>query len=340
MFTTYCDMAFLDELARAKPSCDPLDYEESERAWLEILDFLIRHTNVVVAASPPDASALSRQPLLRRLMDKPDGTSLTLDNNALRNVETQAFHRSTISPWRMFFLEETAAPHQELSLRFGALFLNVRSAQEAWKRVGRSTTLRVTRQEPKEGRLEQWKDLEQISAPCTGIIICDRYMMPRQHQARDNVYPMLASLLPSGPNDIPVEIMLITEELYNDIESVWHDAIRFVKHRQRRLNFTLSIVQTAGLRKYHDRHVFLNYSFLRSERSLNLFRDGEIVNESLIEFGSSLDRGVFLAALTRLKSLAEVVAMTPDQVGRYRAVVGSKDHHLFRAVRHLDEKWQ
>src|SRR5690606_33689853 len=172
MFTTYCDMAFLDELARAKPSCDPLDYEESERAWLEILDFLIRHTNVVVAASPPDASALSRQPLLRRLMDKPDGTSLTLDNNALRNVETQAFHPSTLSPWRMFFLEETAAPQQELSLRFGALFLNVRSAQEAWKRVGRSTTLRVTRQEPKEGRLEQWKDLEQISAPCTGIIIC------------------------------------------------------------------------------------------------------------------------------------------------------------------------
>jgi hypothetical protein len=335
-FVTYCDLPFLDEYVRVKPDRDkdPANYTEQDHLWLDVHKFLCKSTDVYVNASEEVLEAHRRNPAfnhpyLKHLMDRPAGPHLHLDPAPFENIETASFHRKNATPHALFLVEDTDAAPEVLSRQFGVLFLPVERLFEHWKRIGRYQSLNVSRRGGSSECLKQWRDLERFAAPMTALVVCDQFMLDDREKAQRNLYRMLLHLLPQGPNDVAVDVTLLTrdDKLYGGLESVHRELKDFLDEQRPDLAFNLCVATPQGPNSYHDRHIFTNYGFMKSGQSFNYFnRRGEISVDTTLDF-EPLMKELFVAR----DKLGTVAAAVPsvNEIGVTQVAVGSLENRLF-----------
>lgn len=343
-FVTYCDLEFLDGYYRQKPPADKdaSDFGERDQLWLDVHRFLRRRTDVVVGLPGDDMNALvDRYPFLRYYLSRPAGSTSSFDAEALADVEKESFHENDENPWRLFFLDQTEKAPEELSALYGALFLNAEQVLDTWERIERNVTLSVSQNPAGDNSLQRWEDLQQFRMPLTGLLICDQYMLGGLQQARENIFAMVAQLLPDAGNTMPVSIMLVTKELDRQpsVEAIYEGLWDYLIEHRPGLQFVLTIVVARRwrdkryLQKYHDRHAFANYSFLKSGRSFDYFSDSKVKHETTLDIHPMVDPGIRAVALDRLKAIQELVDEIPKEYGKQQCVWGPREHPLLRAVR-------
>lgn len=340
-FTTYCDLAFLDQFYRQKPDEDVASQEEEVELWRSVNKFLGRHSDVVVAASDADLKALiNRYPYLRQIIDKVEGTTCTFDVDALNDVEEVSFHEGKVSPWRLFFINDTTTPHEELSALYGALFLSADDVVSTWKRIGGESRELIVAETVRFGTcLRTWADVKQFRAPLTALVVCDRYMLKHRSRLEENIGSLLVNLLPEGPNRVSIDIMLIAEDAAGpDLPRIRERLQQQIKAHRPQLKFSMTIVNASkSVPETHDRWVIMNYGVLWSLQSFNYFKRGKIDTSTTLEFRPIFKRDKFHPTLDKLCDFAALVARLPEKVGLYPNVVGSKENTLLRAAKELEE---
>ena len=334
-FTTYCDLAFLDQYARIKPDKDVADWTEEEDQWKKVLDFLRKDSDVIVNMPEEDLSPaqLERHPVLHRLLNgRLAGSRISFDPDAFSGLEEKAFHEAK-RPWRVFLLGKTITPPAQLSAAYGALFLDASEVLQTWARIGRPAMLNVS--DRRDVPRFSWKDLERFAAPLTSLLVCDPYLLKdKSGQALENVAPLVVSLLPKGQNQVPVEIMLVTMEVVGRLEDLHSKLEGYIRKHRRTLAFSLSLVASKRMKVYHDRHVFMNYGFVKSGTSFkDYFKKGKPNANTTIGFEPVVDFDRLQVVTNKLRELARMVEDAPeeDPQGR-RNVVGSKENALLRAA--------
>jgi hypothetical protein len=214
-FVTYCNLAFLDAFFRNKPAEEETD---DVLLWHEIRQFLQQSAQLHVNVPEGDPNAaLQEHPVLEQLLrNSGGGPQPHLDPEPFEKVETAAFHREEReAPHALFLVEETDAAPEVLSQRFGALFFSFEALPATWRRIGRYHPLNVSPEAEGGQQLEGWDDLRWFSTPLTGLVICDQYVFSKgEEKAKDNLYPLLRSLLPEEAGHAPVDITLVTKYIY------------------------------------------------------------------------------------------------------------------------------
>ena len=337
-FTTYCDLAFLEEYTRIKPDKDVADWSEEEDQWKKVLDFLMKDSDVIVNTPKDDLSPalFERHPILRRLHDRPVGSRLSFDPEAFSGLEKRVFHEGDTNPWKLFLLNGTATPPAQLSAAYGALFLSASEALQTWARVRHQPSLNVSsRGNPPHF---SWRDLERFAMPLTSLLVCDPFLLARSEprKLQENVVPLIINLLPRGQNKLPVKIMLMTEKFDGrwSLEDVRRKLEGFIREQRHELKFSISIVIAKGLKDYHDRHVFMNYGFIKSGHSFDYFAKGKLERSTTIDFKSAIDTDELQTIIDKLRELARMVESS-SKIPSW--IAGSKENALLRAARRSAE---
>ena len=330
-FTTYCDLAFLDQFYRTKPTKDVAEFGEEDELWLELHRFLKKSTNLVVNASEVE-ELIKGYPFLRYLLNPPAGVAYPrFDPSKFSRIEENEFHEETTNPWKLFLLNDTNTPPEQLSAAYGTLFLDTSAALQTWARIGRPVLLNVS--DRGASSCFSWADLERFATPLTSLLVCDPYLLARAEprELQENVVPLVVGLLPQGQNKLPVEIMLMTRDFDGkwSLEDVRRKLEALISEQHRELTFSLSLIIARGLKDYHDRHVFMNYGFMKSGQSFNYFKKGKLELRTTIDFEPVVDSGRLQTAINKLQELARMVESSSRMPS---CIAGSKENALLRAA--------
>lgn len=341
-YTAYCDLPFLDAFARLKPDGEPGSSEELD-LWASVYGFLLRAANVVVRTPPDDLGALlGRHPLLRGLVDpasRPSGTSIRLDDHLFVDVERNEHHFEGRHPWRIYFMDAARSPVDVLTVQTGALFVDAAGVLDAWKRLGIAGFVGIGTRAAEQ--LSGWSALGGRWAPAHDIVLADRYLFADPNGARDNLIPLLLSLLPEHTTgSLDPTVLLVARD--HDAKAFGKDA-RTVRdfvldaladaHPSLKIRLTVALLdwrsdRDAGL---HDRRLFLRYGFVESGASINsCFKDGLPASTTRLTFSPLVSPSVLTRVVAELAELAGTVRAASVGERGELAVAGPVSHPLFQ----------
>jgi hypothetical protein len=316
-FLTHCDLVFLDRFYRERPSGDPLDHVDDDRLWWYAHDYLRRETDVVIDGGGLGvAELLVRFPFLRYLKDRPYGTTFRIADGPPREL--------LATPWQMHMLgSDEQAPR-------GIWTVTPEGWKDVWSRLGRHRLFDVCDEAGGRPRLRSWSDLRQYASPVSAIVVCDRYMLYDLDKARENVFELLASLVPETADE-PVDITLVTRDMKErSLNRVWTDLRNHLRRRGRAINLT--VVRATHMTDYHDRHLFLDHGLLISGHTFNYFRNGVHMVTTTLSYEPALLRSNLEMIQTRLRDVASIVEETPERIGQLLHVVGNRRNRLLEAA--------
>lgn len=132
-----------------------------------------------------------------------------------------------------------------------------------------------------------WEILKDFKHPINSMIIADRYLFSWKWNMENNLFPLLKLLLGGQKLDIPFDLTILTEKIY---EIDWHNHIEedkskifrrienFLKHELSLTTFNLTFCQLPKVlgEEMHDRQLFTNYFFIDSGFGFGCFdKDGK-----------------------------------------------------------------
>lgn len=125
--------------------------------------------------------------------------------------------------------------------------------------------------------IKEWKDLEPYTAPCTDIIICDKFILSSEDIYRYNIYAILQVLSAKNKGNLNIVIFTLRENYdkrnrrkYSpNFEKIYQEIKSKLKNKKN-LNITF-IVSGEDKLKEHDRTIFTNYNTYSSGDTYNYF---------------------------------------------------------------------
>lgn len=130
--------------------------------------------------------------------------------------------------------------------------------------------------------IRNWNNIAKYTAPCTDILIVDRYILSDKRLLSKNLFPIIKALI-SQTKDLPVNIVLVVEK--NSIDSnidldTLSDSIKSIVEEKvgEEPNVTFMLCAThLGDQLFHDRLILTNYRAITSGDSFNYFnQEGRI----------------------------------------------------------------
>jgi len=344
-FETFLDIEFIDRLTRAKPEREYLVRDEKQRQWDDIVDFLRQETNIVIDQSGSDLEQIAAEhPLIRYLIDRPEGTNCAFRPGISRQRDATTSHPVASEPWRLHLFQSVEGHPAVTSELRRAIYLNYEELEYRWPHLTAQRNLNV-RDEGSDHSIRCWTDLKQAYVPhiTSGIVMSDRYMLASKNSRR-NVLDLLATLVvDNGGNQrniVPVHILLIAEEgkVKPDAESCYRELEEGLRERLHKrepgVAFELSLVAT-NLKDYHDRHIFTNYSLLTSGDSFDYFeyeghRATAIRKNTVLQVHPKLKKETLTLAAQKLASLHAIVERAKSDA--HAVIVGTPHHALLQAA--------
>jgi hypothetical protein len=342
-FHTYMDLDFIDRFTRERPKRSPLVRSTKEKLWDNVAEYLRDQTDVIIDAPASRIEEIVQEnPLVRDLIDRPEGTVLKLRSGAVRQAEPREGEASTAAghPWQLFLLQSIDGHPAVRSETNRQLYLNYEELEYRWPHLMHWRVLNVS-SNVQDTDMTSWDSLDEAAVPhvTTGIIVCDRYML-KSKNSRQNVVDLLATLLVKNGtekrNIVPVSILLITEKdkVQEGIEMHQESIRKELALRRPTVRFKLSIVATK-IKDYHDRHIFTNYAFIKSGHSLDYFkyRDNQVshvLKNTTFDVGLKLCSDVLLTAQKKIRELDTLLKKTHKNNAQ---IVGDPNHPLIEASR-------
>jgi len=341
-FHTYVDLDFIDRFTRECPERSPLARSTEEQLWDSVVEYLRDQTDVIIDAPASKIEQIVQEnPLVKLLMDRPEGTDCKLSSGAVRQAEPGGGETRTPAghPWQLFLLQSIDGHPAAHSEKKRQLYLNYEELEYHWPYLTQRHRLTVNSNSDTSD-MDSWDALEAAKVPyvATGIIVCDRYMLQSKN-SRQNVVDLLATLLVENygdtRNDVPVSILLIAEKenVRGEVEQYRRALNEALASKRPKVNFELSIV-AADLKAYHDRHIFTNYTFITSGHSLDYFKyDGDqvthVLKNTLLDASPTLDRDVLSTATKKLCELGAILNTASEGEAH---VAGDPRHPLIEAA--------
>lgn len=344
-FQTFLDTEFIDKLTQAKPERVSLVRDEKQRLWDDIVDFLREETSVVIDERGSDIErVVTKHPLLRYLLDRPEGTQCEFRPGISRQGDTADSNPEANKPWRLHLFQSVDGHPAAISERRRAIYLNYEELEYRWPHLSTQRNLNV-RDGDSDYSISCWEDLNQAHVPhiTSGIVVSDRYMLTSKNSRR-NVLDLLSTLVVgnegSQPNVVPVRILLIADkaQVRPDAESCYRELKEGLRERLQEpppgVDFKLSLVAT-NLKHYHDRHIFTNYAFLTSGDSFDYFDyQGEqataIRKNTVLQVHPKLKKKTLALAAQKLALLHDIVERAKSDA--HSVIVGDPGHALLRAA--------
>ena len=338
--TAYCDLDFLDLFYCLEPERSASEWDEDDRAWVEVHGFLREGADVVVAADDRDLPLLlERRPYLRYLINPVGRSVFRFDPSALDKVGTPGRHNDAADVWRVYLLDGDTHTPNKLRQHFGIWSSTAEEVREDWRRLGRDLSIPVGRPDVPRS-ITAFGELEGLWSPLSSLIVTDKYLFGSKEQARENLIPLLAALLQGEESERRTEVLLVGNH-----EEAWvqdADEVRAWVQRElepsvtSHIQLSVVLIPQATWRKsrLHDRRLFLSYGYVRSGDSINsYFRSGKPSASSHLAFRPLTNPDAFALAKSELKDVAAAVSDTPDKLGLYPLKAGDMCCRLLDAVR-------
>lgn len=132
--------------------------------------------------------------------------------------------------------------------------------------------------EPDPIQIGSWKNLREYTAPCTDILISDRYILSRKSLLGRNLYQIICTLVRRTRN-LPINIVLFVEHNsiasdidLDDVSDTIKESVEDIVGVEPRVTFVLC-PQRPGRPVFHDRLILTNYRAITSGDSFNYFNE-------------------------------------------------------------------
>lgn len=132
--------------------------------------------------------------------------------------------------------------------------------------------------EPAPTQIGSWKNLGNYTAPCTDILISDRYILSRKSLLGRNLYQIISTLVRRTRN-IPINIVMFVEHNsiasdinLDDVSDNIKESVEDIVGKEPNVTFVLC-PQRPGRPVFHDRLILTNYRAITSGDSFNYFNE-------------------------------------------------------------------
>lgn len=200
----------------------------------------------------------------------------------------------TGSPFKLVLTGEDTTKCDEHRKHFGLEYFNPENLSDRWKLYySRRTDInKKTTDDPEildDHKFNTWDKFKPFIHPLNAIIIIDFYLLSwvREDDLRanldNNILPLLSNLLSEASDEIPVEIMLISEfkdtppKKLKERVSISQALIEKELKIRTPKHFLLNIVvhsksnYPAHFQEFHDRLIITNYFYIESGSGFNFF---------------------------------------------------------------------
>ena len=132
--------------------------------------------------------------------------------------------------------------------------------------------------EPAPTQIGSWNNLGSYTAPCTDILISDRYIMSRESLLTRNLYQIIKTLV-RRTHDLSINIVIFVE--HNSIDSnidldrvsdIIKESVEGIVGKEPNVTFVLC-PHHPGQPVFHDRLILTNYRAITSGDSFNYFNE-------------------------------------------------------------------
>jgi hypothetical protein len=174
------------------------------------------------------------------------------------------------------FLCLTDKESEEMSLKYGRLFLSQPEMKSTGKLLFKENIFIVSKTANTANALKSWRGLSNDVIPLTDIIVIDSYIT--KNEGLENLVEILKSIIPAKQVTVPINISIITA-LFNDtIQSVnekgnlfYSDVVKQLKEEFDYLVFDVSLGIFSNKSLNHDRSILTNYLWIDSGHGFNCF---------------------------------------------------------------------
>ena len=330
MISLVLDMKFLEAYLNMQPS-DPLS--EDHYNWLSFYRFLMSHEHyqVITCNKGKEISSYNFKLLLNQLRD-PEAREEFFQE--VRKVSSQFYTYNPEYPYKakienphsLFFMECSAKESTSLS-KHGYLFISSLNFYQTWPKLLSDHNLTVSPHSKKQSHyLKSWEDITSYTLPCNEILIVDPYLAINMSQVRDNILPLLKSIL--NPQVQITELTLIysskkVRNILGEIDNLMEP--RILKKELESYFSTLHphtinirIIKSDSDKDLHDRMVITNYFVLSSGRSFQFFKTSKggsnkprISHKTTIQISYLVNPEQLNGIKVVLNSLRRVIDRTP-----------------------------
>jgi len=136
----------------------------------------------------------------------------------------------------------------------------------------------------------------------------------RNQRLENNLFPLLKNLFYDVTNHF--DVVILTEKLNDKLKNVYSKLDEFLKSKMKLEDYHLSIVQVPPDKKAeHIRRVFTNYMWMRSENSLNIFKDNGSYDDknNIIRFGFLYNDKNYRFAIGEIKAIKELISKVENR---------------------------
>lgn len=120
--------------------------------------------------------------------------------------------------------------------------------------------------------------------PCNRITIIDNYILSKVEELKDNLEPILDSLLPNHLRNRPFPLTIISDGYYN-FETTWSKVKEIVEGFKRPYPIDLCMVKCSD-KTFHDRTILTDNIWISSGAGFNLYKRGKAGNSTIISIVS------------------------------------------------------
>ncbi|MEZ4885469.1 MAG: hypothetical protein R3E32_12125 [Chitinophagales bacterium] len=213
-------------------------------------------------------------------------------------LQTNEFYQKG-SIFKLFFTTIESNQCQELSEKFGYIYLNPNNLVYEWKlfyNAKEDTPIPITLDPKANPKFDSWEKIKLFQHPIRSMLIFDKYLLSDKSTGPidKNLFPLLLNLLQDFPLFEELDLTILCELKFNK-ESERAEKTKTLNKRIQRffrknfvhLNVNVTLIHyDEGIRsryseKEHDRGLYTNYFFIKVGAGFNVFdKYNKILNAS------------------------------------------------------------
>lgn len=338
--TLYCQMGFIEKfLALLTDQLDLLLMSGGGTAdvYSACFRLLFGPSNLVINT---ESAALMAHPnpMVKKLW-KSAAASVQCRPDFDDQIKADDFWQTTFS--EVFLLDVSSQEADEMEGNWGMLVLTPQNLPSKGKRLLPDSPLFIKRSQ----KTFSWNLLSNQKHCFHSLFIADNYINANFHQIRNNLAPLIRTILSSAPLKRKLHITLIT--LSDEVELIHKN---FTDQLARKgISCTLLVVKTQNSRN-HDRHLITNQRWIFSGFGFNLLRynhhnqsqeiaqdttllclpvcSGGFVTMQTDDEVFPVTTTYFGAVASVLENLKTIACDTPEFLGTQRWTAGEKNPQL------------
>jgi hypothetical protein len=200
----------------------------------------------------------------------------------------------------------------------GFYCINSTDFYQKWHFLWKNKEKIITRQDV-DFRMLSWSELKDWKHPLNAIVVCDNYIFSTKDKFESNLLPILSELLPCNDLEIPIDITVISYEMYTDVAAINAILNTFIRDTIRLSKFNLSVVKVSrnDSFKNHARNIYTNNFWISSDHSFTFFDINEdvIVPSNVKLISKSLVHTDFNQLKVNLKEIKQFVINSREFYG-------------------------